>query len=106
MSDRRRLPLVSRRGFVATLASLSGWGALACSKAKASSFSCTDVSALNDADRSARVALAYAERSPSADRECARCVQYIDASEGCGSCKLVRGPIHPAGTCKSFAAKM
>ena len=102
---RRELPLVSRRAFVASLSALSGIGASACSKAKAQPFTCTDVSALNETDRTAREKLAYADRAPTPDKECVRCVQYIEAEQGCGSCKIVRGPIHPNGTCTQFAAK-
>lgn len=105
MTDGKRLPLVSRRAFVATLSALPGLGALACSKAKADPFVCTDVSGLSDEDRSQRVKLAYVDKAPDPDRQCDRCVQFLEAPEGCGSCKLLRGPIHPAGFCKSFAAK-
>jgi len=105
MTDEKRIPLVSRRAFAATLSALPGLGALACSKAKADAFACTDVSGLGDADRAQRVKLAYVDNASDPDRRCDRCVQYLEAPEGCGACKLLRGPIHPAGFCKSFAAK-
>jgi hypothetical protein len=63
------------------------------------------VSKLDETDRVAREKLGYADRSPTPDKECARCVQYIEAEQGCGTCKIVRGPIHPNGTCRQFAAK-
>ena len=105
MTGRREFPRVSRRTFVATLSSLSAIGVVACSKAKASAFVCTDVSALSDEDRAARLRLAYADKAPNPEKDCSHCVQFLEAPEGCGACKLVRGPIHPNGTCKSFAAK-
>src|ERR1051325_9503870 len=103
MTRPKRLPVVSRRAFVATLTGLAG-AAVACSKAKPQ-FTCTDVSGLNEVDRDAREAQLYVDRTPNADKACARCVQFIEAEQGCGSCKIVRGPIHPNATCKSFAAK-
>ena len=99
------LPVLSRRAFVATLSTFSGVAALGCKK-KTPEFACTDVTGIAEADRAVRTALVYADRSPSPDKECVRCVQYLEADEGCGSCKIMRGPIHPRGTCKSFAAKM
>ena len=99
------LPVLSRRAFVATLSTFSGVAALGCKK-KQPEFTCTDVSALTDVDRTARTTLMYVDRSQNPEKECGRCVQYLEAPEGCGSCKIMRGPIHPNGTCKSFAAKM
>lgn len=103
MTDGSRPPLLSRRDFVVALASLPGLGALACSKAKADSFTCTDVSALSEAEQKRRVDLAYVDKAPDPDRECDRCAQFLGVPEGCGSCKLLRGPISPGGSCKSFA---
>ena len=43
---------------------------------------------------------------PSADKDCANCVQYVEAAPNtCGGCKLVKGPINPKGYCLSWAAK-
>jgi hypothetical protein len=99
------LPILSRRAFVATLTTFSGVAAVACKK-KTAEFACTEVSALTETDRALRVTLVYVERSPNPEKECTRCVQYLEAEQGCGSCKIMRGPVHPQGTCKSFAAKM
>jgi len=37
---------------------------------------------------------------------CTACRQYVPASssDACGSCKIMKGPIHPNGTCRAFAA--
>jgi hypothetical protein len=97
--------MLSRRAFVATLSTFSGTAVIGCKK-KQPEFACTDVSALTDIDRSVRTTLAYADRTMNPDKECVRCVQYVEVEQGCGGCKIMRGPIHPLGTCKSFAAKM
>jgi hypothetical protein len=104
MTKPKALPVFSRREFVASLSVFSGIGSIACAK-KVDPFTCMDVSAVSEADRNARVAVAYADRSPTSDKECVRCVQYIEVPKGCGTCKIVRGPIHPSGTCRAFAAK-
>lgn len=104
MKRSKALPVVSRRTFVAMLTTFSGAAALGCRK-KQPEFTCTDVSALTEVDRNARSTMMYVDRSQNPDKECAHCVQYVEADEGCGTCKIVRGPVHPRGTCKSFAAK-
>jgi hypothetical protein len=57
------------------------------------------------ADRSLRQSLGYVEQSPVSDRRCSDCTQYVGGTLSCGSCKLLKGPIHPAGYCKIWAAK-
>ncbi len=103
MTKGRRLPVLSRRDFVVALSALPGLGVLACSKAKGGSLTCTDVAGLNEAERKRRVALAYVDKAPDPERECDRCAQYLGVPDGCGSCKLLRGPINPGGSCKEFA---
>ncbi len=78
----------------------------ACGK-KTEPDSCQDVSALSDAEKSARSALQYTDRSPNADKYCSICTFWRPASDPaqCGSCQLVKGPIHPKGYCTGFAAK-
>lgn len=105
MSDPKKPSMLSRRAFVATLSTFSGAAAVACKK-KQPEFVCTDVSALTDIDQATRTRLAYMDRAQSPDKECTRCVQYLEADQGCGGCKIMRGPIHPQGTCRSFAARM
>ena len=45
--------------------------------------------------------------APTPEKACTRCNQWVGPAErsSCGSCKLLKGPIHPNGTCKAFAAK-
>jgi len=68
--------------------------------------SCRDTSALGADDLNARTALGYAETSMDPKLRCTACRQYVPASssDACGSCKIMKGPIHPNGTCRVFAA--
>jgi len=68
---------------------------------------CTDTSGLSSDEIQARTVLAYGDASPFPDKTCAGCQQYVapaKSSDGdCGACKVLKGPIHPRGYCKSFA---
>jgi hypothetical protein len=77
-----------------------------CKKAHAS-FACTDTSGLSFDETNVRTTLAYSDSSADAKRTCAQCVQWVEAKgeATCGGCKVLKGPVHPDGTCKSFAAK-
>jgi len=97
---------VSRRRFLIEAAGLVGAaGAAGCAKAAAREFACTDTGGLAAEDVTARVNAGYTDHAPDPARACERCQQYMGSSDGCGACKLVRGPIHPKGTCKVFTAK-
>lgn len=75
----------------------------ACSKKP----SCTDVSGLSADEVTQRNAVAaYAEHAMDASKRCALCAQFVAGQpNGCGACKVVKGPINPDGTCKLFVAK-
>ncbi len=75
----------------------------ACQPAKP--LDCSDSPGLVLADRSLRQSLGYVEQSPLAEQRCSGCAQYIGGTLSCGTCKLLKGPIHPAGYCKVWAAK-
>jgi hypothetical protein len=78
-------------------------GAAACGKAR---FTCTDTSGLLDPDKQLRSTLAYVDTAADPNKKCLDCVQWVVAPQGgCGSCKVLRGPIHPDGTCNLFAKK-
>ncbi|NOY90798.1 MAG: hypothetical protein GXP55_06260 [Deltaproteobacteria bacterium] len=48
----------------------------------------------------------YVDRAPAGAGRCADCRFWLGAEPGaCGRCHLVRGPIHPAGSCDIFRAK-
>jgi len=68
---------------------------------------CTDDKGLAPQAIQARTALAYQDRATTPDRACERCVQWVEAkADGqCGGCKVLAGPISPAGTCKAFALR-
>ena len=76
---------------------------VACSKQP----QCTDVSGLSPDDARLRTEIAaYVEQSPDPAKLCAGCMHFTSAGDkACGSCKVVKGPINPGGTCKLFAAK-
>lgn len=82
-------------------------GTLAACGKKTEPDSCSDVNGLSDAEKSARSALQYADRSPQANKRCEICALYQPASEAsqCGGCQIVKGPIHPKGYCTAFVAK-
>lgn len=94
--------ILTRRGLVLWVAA-SG---VACSKAIAAPVRCDDA-ALSDDDRALRATMGYAERAPDPARGCEHCVQWTppSGSDGCGGCKLLKGRIHPAGTCKAFSPR-
>jgi hypothetical protein len=68
--------------------------------------SCNDGSELSTAERDARRNAAYAERATDPARACSGCMFFQAAgAEACGSCSVVRGPIHPRGSCNLFAPR-
>jgi hypothetical protein len=90
------------------LRALLSFGAVACTRPASPPFACTDTSDLPAADAQTRATLAYAEPAPNPTRRCGECQQYVAPpdGQGCGSCKVVKGPVHPNGTCKAFAPKL
>ena len=91
----------------AVLGVLAVVGATGCSKEAPAGPSCTDTSGLAAPDVGVRTALAYADVSLEAGKSCAGCQQFLPgpAANACGTCKVVRGPISPRGSCKAFVAK-
>ena len=85
-----------RRGFLFLLATVS---------CKSKAFTCTDVSKLSADEAQQRIALGYTDVTTDQKKTCANCQQYVAADEGCGTCKLLKGPIHPNGSCKVYALK-
>lgn len=78
-----------------------------CKRGAAGPASCDDVTSLGADDRSARTTLGYSDRSTDPSKACSSCQQWVPppAEGSCGGCKLLKGPIHPNGTCKAFARK-
>ena len=98
----------SRRAMLGLLAATPWVPALlaGCGK-KTEPDSCQDVSALGDAEKTARSALQYTDTGP-ADKQCNKCNFWQAPADPaqCGGCQLVKGPIHPKGSCTAFAVKV
>jgi hypothetical protein len=88
---------------VVSLSALAPAGLVACSKRP----SCTDVSGLTTDEATQRnVTASYSDEALDAAKRCALCAQFVPGPpKSCGSCKVVKGPINPDGTCKLFVAK-
>ena len=94
---RRDLLVQSAAGVFAAL------GASACQKKE---FSCSGAVGLTPDDLGVRTTLGYVDRSPDKNKACSTCTQFVSvASDECGTCKVMKGPTHPEGSCKSYAAK-
>jgi hypothetical protein len=98
----------SRREFLRSSALFGGaallpaW-LLACGKKE---LACTDTAGLSEPDVAMRNTLAYVDRSSDPTKVCSGCALYKPGpADGCGGCQVLKGPIHPQGGCKSFAAK-
>jgi hypothetical protein len=99
---------LSRRDVLQQSAALGAFVALgitACNKPAA--LTCVDTTGLSAADAQVRTSLAYVDRSTEVGKTCSVCQQFVPAAAAgsCGTCKVVKGPINPAGNCKSFVAK-
>ncbi|HYP76229.1 MAG TPA: hypothetical protein VER12_09750 [Polyangiaceae bacterium] len=92
-TSRRRLLLYS----ASTLALIAAGGC------KKSSPATCPTSSLTEDDLHVRTVLGYVDSSPDAAKTCAKCQQYVPA-DPCGTCKVVKGAIHPEGYCRVFVA--
>ncbi len=82
-------------------------GTAACGKSTPKVLMCTDTTGLSPTDIQIRDSvLQYVEVSTTPGKTCLNCQQFIPGPpSGCGTCKIVKGPINPGGNCKSFLAK-
>ncbi len=73
----------------------------------AEGFTCTDTSGLTEQELTMRNTLQYVDASPDPEKLCDGCALYVAAVAGqnCGTCTVIKGPIHPKGSCTSFAPK-
>lgn len=101
-------PTLTRRTVLARALVLPLVGALpiaagGCSKGP----KCNETGGLSADDAKIRSEIAaYTEQSVDAKKHCADCLQFTSAGpDSCGTCKVVKGPINPAGSCKLFVAK-
>jgi hypothetical protein len=57
-------------------------------------------------DAQMRTTLSYLDVSIETGKSCVGCQQFVPGPAGaCGTCKVLKGSINPAGYCKSFLAK-
>jgi hypothetical protein len=103
--------LITRRDILRkslTLSALAGVAAfgVAC-KNEPKEIHCDDTTGMAPADIETRKALAYQDKTADPNKMCQNCQQYVaPASAGaCGTCKVLKGSVHPNGYCKSWAAK-
>ncbi len=78
-------------------------GVVACSRGP----HCDETGNLSADDVRTRTEIAvYVEKSSDPKKHCSGCVQFQPVGEDeCGTCKVVKGPINPQGSCKLFQAK-
>jgi hypothetical protein len=100
---------LSRRDLLqqsAAFGAVAVFGAAACGKEAPKLLVCSDTTGLTPSELMIRTALAYVEPSPQPEKVCSRCQQFIPtAPDACGTCKVLKGPVNPGGSCKSFVAK-
>ncbi|HVH44030.1 MAG TPA: hypothetical protein VM925_16880 [Labilithrix sp.] len=103
MSNRMPRRDALRHLAVFSLSALAPAGLIACSKKP----TCSDVTGLTSDELTQRnVTAAYYDQSMDAAKKCALCAQFVPAApNACGTCKVVKGPINPEGTCKLFVPK-
>jgi hypothetical protein len=69
---------------------------------------CTDTSGLSPAELTMRTQQQYSDESPHPDEKvCDNCRFWQPAPQPdtCGGCQVIKGPIHPKGYCKLWAAR-
>jgi hypothetical protein len=102
---------LDRRQFLARAAILGASAAsvgllAACSKGGGGALTCLDTTGLSPADISTRTSLSYVDKSTDPAKHCSLCQLYTAAAPGaCGGCTVVKGPIHPEGSCTAFVKK-
>lgn len=99
--------MLGRRHFLLSVSAVALGPVAGCGKKTRENLSCLDVTGIAPDDLTARNTVAYMDRSRDKTQTCESCQQYIAAqAEGtCGSCKVVKGPIHPDGHCSAYAKK-
>ena len=65
---------------------------------------CDDTTGLSQAVIAARRQQSYVDESPRPEERCDNCRYFQSGGEGrCGTCRVLEGPIHPAGWCELWA---
>ena len=95
-------PIARRRLLLAAPATLAALALGACAKKEPDS--CTSTLGLTQDEIKTRNSLGYKDRSADPNKHCVDCKQYVAPPEidECGTCKLLKGPVHPKGSCNVF----
>ncbi|HEY2407600.1 MAG TPA: hypothetical protein VGI10_16440 [Polyangiaceae bacterium] len=93
---------LGRRRLITLVGSALTLGMASCKRAP---LVCADTSTLSSEALTARQALGYLDISSDPTKYCELCQQYVPAADQCGECKVLKGPIHPRGTCRAFVAR-
>ena len=98
--------MIGRRYLFEGVLGALGGALVACSK-RAAPTTCVEAPGLPPDAAQIRANLGYVEPSPLAEKRCDNCRQYVAPPEegACGSCAVLKGPIHPNGYCKVYGAK-
>jgi len=105
--NRKAMPsetALSRRGLLASGGLLAVTSLVSCKKRE---LSCWDTGQLPQADVQARRAVEYVDLAPDPARACDACQHWQSGAreDECGACAVVRGQIHPLGTCRLFTKR-
>jgi hypothetical protein len=68
---------------------------------------CDDTTGDAPVDVATRKALEYVDRAADPKKDCRSCLQYVAAPDEsrCGGCKMFKGTVNPAGSCKVWQAR-
>src|SRR5262245_29572654 len=68
-------------------------------------FVCNDAPNLSPEESSGRGAVNYSDVAPDPAKDCSKCRRFVagPSNDSCGTCQVVKGPIHPKGTCRVFS---
>lgn len=96
----------TRRILLGTLC-LAPWASLGACRKEEPPDRCRDLTGLSEADQVARALQQYTDHALSPEQQCDRCDFWEAARTAveCGTCRVLRGPIRPTGSCTAFARK-
>jgi hypothetical protein len=68
---------------------------------------CTDLTGLTEDEKQLRATFEYVAKTPDPEKLCTNCGFWVEPEAGapCGGCKVIKGPIHPGGYCKTWVVK-
>jgi hypothetical protein len=103
MANLTRRDLLKRSIWLPVLAT-AGASLAGCGDEK---LTCNDTSGLASADLTMRQSQAYTDVTPDASKTCDGCSLFKAPAQtnACGSCTVLKGPVHPKGYCKLWAKK-